>query len=93
MANLHFHYGTMGCSKTAQLVINAYNQNKNGNKNRFYSILILRRWRKSKSAQIRLCHKKFAFTYFSKQVKYIRIMDSALPQNIERREPYGGTKI
>ena len=32
MANLHFHYGTMGCSKTAQLVINAYNQNKNGNK-------------------------------------------------------------
>lgn len=32
MANLHFHYGTMGCSKSAQLVINAYNQNKNGNK-------------------------------------------------------------
>lgn len=32
MANLHFHYGTMGCSKSALLVINAYNQNKNGNK-------------------------------------------------------------
>lgn len=32
MANLHFHYGTMGCSKSAQLVINAYNQYKNGNK-------------------------------------------------------------
>ena len=32
MANLHFHYGTMGCSKSAQLIINAYNQNKNGNK-------------------------------------------------------------
>ena len=32
MANLHFHYGTMGCSKSAQLLINAYNQNKNGNK-------------------------------------------------------------
>lgn len=31
MANLHFHYGTMGCSKSAQLIINAYNQNKNGN--------------------------------------------------------------
>ena len=32
MANLHFHYGTMGCSKSALLVINAYNQNKNDNK-------------------------------------------------------------
>ncbi len=32
MANLHFHYGTMGSSKSAQLLINAYNQNKNGNK-------------------------------------------------------------
>lgn len=32
MANLHFHYGTMGCSKSAQLLINAYNQKKNGNK-------------------------------------------------------------
>lgn len=32
MANLHFHYGTMGCSKSALLIINAYNQNKNGNK-------------------------------------------------------------
>lgn len=32
MANLHFHYGTMGCSKSANLVVNAYNQNKNGNK-------------------------------------------------------------
>lgn len=32
MANLHFHYGTMGCSKSALLVINAYNQSKNGNK-------------------------------------------------------------
>lgn len=31
MANLHFHYGTMGCSKSAQLIINAYNQNKNSN--------------------------------------------------------------
>ncbi len=31
MANLHFHYGTMGCSKSAQLIINAYNQAKNGN--------------------------------------------------------------
>lgn len=31
MANLHFHYGTMGSSKSAQLIINAYNQNKNGN--------------------------------------------------------------
>ena len=32
MASLHFHYGTMGSSKSAQLIINAYNQNKNGNK-------------------------------------------------------------
>ncbi len=32
MANLHFHYGTMGCSKSAQLIINAHNQNKNDNK-------------------------------------------------------------
>ena len=31
MATLHFHYGTMGCSKSAQLIINAYNQVKNGN--------------------------------------------------------------
>lgn len=32
MANLHFHYGVMSSSKSAQLLINAYNQNKNGNK-------------------------------------------------------------
>ncbi len=32
MANLHFHYGTMGSSKSAQLLINAYNQHNNGNK-------------------------------------------------------------
>ncbi len=30
MANLHFHYGTMGSSKSAQLIINAYNFNRNG---------------------------------------------------------------
>ena len=30
MANLHFHYGTMGSSKSAQLVITAYNFNQNG---------------------------------------------------------------
>ncbi len=32
MANLHFHYGTMGSSKSAQLLINAHNQKNNGNK-------------------------------------------------------------
>ncbi len=32
MANLHFHYGTMGSSKSAQLLINAHNQQNNGNK-------------------------------------------------------------
>ncbi|MBR1380123.1 MAG: hypothetical protein IJ560_00845 [Alphaproteobacteria bacterium] len=31
MANLHFHYGTMGASKSAQLIITAYNFRKNGN--------------------------------------------------------------
>ncbi len=31
MANLHFHYGTMGSSKSAQLLINAHNQSRNGN--------------------------------------------------------------
>lgn len=31
MANLHFHYGTMGSSKSAQLLINAHNQARNGN--------------------------------------------------------------
>ncbi len=31
MANLHFHYGTMGSSKSAQLLINAHNQTVNGN--------------------------------------------------------------
>ncbi len=31
MANLHFHYGTMGSSKSAQLLINAHNQANNGN--------------------------------------------------------------
>ncbi len=40
MANLHFHYGTMGCSKSALLVINAYNQNKNGNKTEIIKPLI-----------------------------------------------------
>ena len=30
MANLHFHYGVMGSSKSASLIINAYNFNKNG---------------------------------------------------------------
>lgn len=30
MANLHFHYGTMSSSKSAKLIINAYNFNKNG---------------------------------------------------------------
>lgn len=29
MANLHFHYGTMGSSKSAQLIINAYNFRRN----------------------------------------------------------------
>ncbi len=29
MANLHFHYGTMGASKSASLVINAYNFKRN----------------------------------------------------------------
>lgn len=29
MANLHFHYGTMGSSKSAQLIINAYNFGRN----------------------------------------------------------------
>ena len=32
MASLHFHYGTMGSSKSARLIVNAYNQDKNGNK-------------------------------------------------------------
>ena len=30
MANLHFHYGTMGCSKSAQLITNAHNFERNG---------------------------------------------------------------
>jgi len=30
MANLHFHYGVMGSSKSAQLIINAYNLNNQG---------------------------------------------------------------
>ena len=30
MANLHFHYGTMSASKSAALIINAYNFKKNG---------------------------------------------------------------
>lgn len=30
MANLHFHYGTMGSSKSASLIINAYNFKRNG---------------------------------------------------------------
>lgn len=29
MANLHFHYGTMGASKSADLIMNAYNFKKN----------------------------------------------------------------
>lgn len=29
MANLHFHYGTMGTSKSAELIMNAYNFTKN----------------------------------------------------------------
>ena len=29
MASLHFHYGTMGSSKSAQLIINAYNFRRN----------------------------------------------------------------
>ena len=32
MANLHFHYGVMSSSKSASLIINAYNFRKNGNK-------------------------------------------------------------
>ncbi len=32
MANLHFHYGVMSSSKSAALIINAYNFNRNGNK-------------------------------------------------------------
>ncbi len=32
MANLHFHYGVMSSSKSAALIINAYNFNKNGNR-------------------------------------------------------------
>jgi len=32
MANLHFHYGVMSSSKSATLIINAYNFKKNGNK-------------------------------------------------------------
>ena len=31
MANLHFHYGVMSSSKSAALIINAYNFKKNGN--------------------------------------------------------------
>lgn len=31
MANLHFHYGVMNSSKTAALIMNAYNFSKNGN--------------------------------------------------------------
>jgi len=31
MANLHFHYGVMSSSKSAALIINAYNFNRNGN--------------------------------------------------------------
>ena len=29
MANLHFHYGVMGASKSAQLLINAHNFEQN----------------------------------------------------------------
>ena len=32
MAKLHFHYGTMGSSKSAQLIINSYNLNSQGKK-------------------------------------------------------------
>lgn len=32
MANLHFHYGVMSSSKSAALIINAYNFNKNNNR-------------------------------------------------------------
>ena len=32
MANLHFHYGVMSSSKSASLLINAYNYKKNGTK-------------------------------------------------------------
>lgn len=32
MANLHFHYGVMSSSKSATLIINAYNFTQNGNK-------------------------------------------------------------
>lgn len=31
MANLHFHYGVMSSSKSAALIINAYNLRRNGN--------------------------------------------------------------
>lgn len=31
MANLHFHYGVMSSSKSAALIVNAYNFNRNGN--------------------------------------------------------------
>lgn len=31
MANLHFHYGVMSSSKSAALIINAYNMRRNGN--------------------------------------------------------------
>ena len=31
MANLHFYYGVMGSSKSAKLIIEAYNLRKNGN--------------------------------------------------------------
>ena len=30
MATLHFHYGVMSSSKSARLIINAYNYNQNG---------------------------------------------------------------
>ena len=30
MANLHFHYGVMSSSKSAALIINAYNFRRNG---------------------------------------------------------------
>ena len=32
MAKLHFHYGTMGSSKSAQLIVNSYNLNNQGKK-------------------------------------------------------------
>lgn len=47
MANLHFHYGTMGCSKSAQLIINSYNQNKNGNKTEIIKPVIDTRFSKT----------------------------------------------